>query len=177
MAHFLLNDFKQYKNLDLTDTSDDSIIDTILYGVEGFLKTQYNIYLQPELVTLKFNGDGTDTLILPTNQIEIVNLYIDDILQDLSKFYLEYNVLKNIDSVFTKGIQNIKIDANLGYNELPNDLKLAVFILADKIYNDNKNNVDSLSTISDPNMGRLAFVNNIPKKFYIFINPYIIINL
>lgn len=130
--------------LDLEDdTYSGGIIQTVLDGVDAFVKNYCHRNFESIEYTEYFDGDGEKNLYLPRYPISDVSLYIgddDDIeeadLVDADDYIVyEYGRLYK-SSGFTSGHKNIKVIYTAGFSadDMPKDLKLACKILIQVIY-------------------------------------------
>jgi len=176
--HYLLDEFKVYKNMDLNDSSNDMLMNTILSGVEHFFNTHYGIYLkESDVITKKFSVKG-GIVILPSYNVNIISAKLDGNDYDISDLYTEGNILKSKENLLTDGIDNFELTYTLGFNvgEIPQNLKLALFIFTDYLYEKTLNNESNISSFSDPVGGREVLIKTIPKEISYFIAPYIVYN-
>jgi len=172
MAHYLLDEFKLYKDIDLNDADKDDKISMMLSSVEKFLNKTYGIYLKKtNEITEKFSVLG-NTILLPSNNIEVTKVVINDKEWDLDDLYLKGNVLKSINNPFPKGIKNAEVTYKLGFDEIPYDLKIAVFILTSKLSQSAENSGEEMEYMTDPLGGRIKMLKNIPPEFFMLIAPY-----
>ena len=180
MSNRYLDKYKLYKNIATDDTSLDDLLNQLLDSGETYFKS-YNIYLEEETVTFKYNGNGDNMLTLPTLTIQsIEEIKIGGVSIDLINFYREGNLLYYIGNVFIKGIQNIEVTLKVGYTDVdstPDDLLLALLIFVDKLYESVKNNENSVSYMQDSVGGNSHYTPNLPKNFYVLIKPYEVIRL
>ena len=183
MSHILLDEFKVYANIQNDNTEFDDLLNQLLYSIEDFLKNQYGIYLVKTNFKKYFNGNGKNIMYLPYTNLLINELKINEDLIDSNHYIVDEFLLKLKNPlVFTQGFQNIYIDFDTGYyvddiSQIPQDLKLAIFILVNKLFENVKNNTDTIKTFSDPVSGRMQMLNSIPNEFYMLINKYIPINI
>lgn len=172
MAHYLLDEFKLYKDIDLNDTDKDDKISMFLSAVEKFLNTTYGIYLQKTDEITETFSVLSNTILLPSINIELVKVVVDDVEYDLSEVYLQGNVLKAINNPFQNGIKNAQVTYKLGFDEIPYDLKIAVFILTAKLLQSAENSGEEMDYMTDPVGGRMKMLKNIPPEFFMLIAPY-----
>ena len=175
-----LDEFKEYKNIPSDNTDTDTILNKILDGAEGYLKSQYQLYLEKESISKIYNGKNLDFIVLPSKYISLSNVNIDSVDIDLNNFYLNDNLLFYINNFYPSGIQNIKVDFDIGFettDDIPKDLKLAFFILADKYYENIQQNMNNFDYVADSDFGRQKMLNTLPKNFYLLLQPHISISL
>ena len=172
--HYLLDEYKVYKTIDLTDDTEDKILSEILYGVEEYYKQAFGIYYQKEQKTDVFSVKN-GIVVLPFMDVEIISAKLNGEDYDINDLYLIGNVLKSKTNGLTDGIMNFELTYNVGYDfeNIPFDLKLALFIFTDKLYEKVDNNANLNSSITDPVGGRAVFVQKeIPKEVKVLLAPY-----
>jgi len=172
MSHYLLDEFKIYKDINLDDTDKDDKISLFLSAVEKFLNKTYGIYLKKtDEITEKFSVLG-NTILLPSNNVEVTKVVINDKEWDLDDLYLKGNVLKAINNPFPNGVKNAEVTYKLGFDEIPYDLKIAVFILTSRLLSSAENSGEEMEYLADPVGGKMRMVKNIPSDFFLLIAPY-----
>ncbi len=148
MASRFLDDFKNYKEFDLTDTSQDEIMNLVLDASESYIENECNIILAESTKTLNISGNGTNTIYLDASPINsIVSVKIDDVIQDINDFVVINNHLYYKVSTFTSGALNVLVAITTGYSptSISNTLKLAILKLADKLFTDATDNRDGVT--------------------------------
>jgi len=183
MSHILLDEFKVYANIQSDVNTYDDLLNQLLFSIEDFLKNQYGIYLVKTNFKKYFDGNGKSVMYLPYSNIVVNELKIDDKLLNSSDYLVDEFILKLKNPlIFAQGFQNIYINFDVGYyvddtSQIPQDLKLAIFILVNKLFENVKNNTDTIKTFSDPVSGRMQMLNSIPNEFFMVVNKYIPISL
>jgi len=178
MAHRLLNSFKVYADLDLANTDKDDKISLALTAAETFINNRYNIMLESKSFVETFDGDGTNVIRTTYRIDSLVSVLIDGVDDGLSNYSIKDNVIRLISGNTTTGYGNIIVTYMVGYDTLPQDLELALYKLANKLYTDAdeaREGVNNFST--DTKTGITYVVQHLPTSFETLINPYRIIAL
>ena len=160
MANILdKSDVKNFLGIPSAASADDTLITTIIAQIEAEIKTYCKRkYFQATSLTEYYDGDGTDILLLKEYPIvSVTSLYDDtdrvygsdtkigsaDIIIYGDEGYIRLDGLS-----FTKGEKNIKITYKAGYGTgtgetaMPEDLKLALVMLASAVYLEGKAGVN-----------------------------------
>jgi len=171
-----LDEFKEYKDIPTDNTDTDTILNKVLDGAESYLKTQYYVYLEKESLTKKLNGKNYNFVVLPNKYISLTSVKIDGVDIDLANFYVSGNLVYYINNIFSFGVQNIEVDFDIGFedsDDIPADLKVAFFIVADKLYENVQQNTNTIDYSADSNFGRVKTLNTLPDTFYRLLQPHI----
>jgi hypothetical protein len=169
--HPLLDNFKVYKGI-VDDTSQDDKLSMLLYTVTDFLKSVFNLQvLKQEDITKTYNVQN-HIIVLDEFPINLTNLVVEGVQQDLSDIYVIKNIIKNVKTPLQNGYGKAEVTYDAGFDEIPMDLQTAIFILAARLYENSENSGESMEYLSDPNMGRMRMLKQIPPEFYILIAPY-----
>jgi hypothetical protein len=94
--------------------------------------------------TLILSGTGFDRIILPVHPItEVTELLIDGVAYDVDNLILDDKWLKSKDgsSIFTDGINNLKLTCRAGYSTLPDIIKLTVLRIASLLATEGNGNI------------------------------------
>ena len=178
MAHRLLNSFKAYADLDVANTAKDDKISLALTAAETFINNRYNIMLESKSFVETLDGNGTNIIRTTYRIASLVSVLIDGIDNGLANYSIKDNTIRLISGKVTKGYGNIIVTYMVGYNTLPQDLELALYKLANKLYTDAdeaREGVNKFST--DTKTGITYIAQNLPTSFETLINPYRIIDL
>jgi len=135
-----INVLKQMLNIDLDDTSKDSYLDFILSTSEKIVEN----YTECKLTPININNEiylGNNSRFLwlksiPVNSIIKVEispfgngLYVNDISSYIEILNSQTGKIFNSYSLFNAGTKYI-ISYNAGFNEIPDDLKFAIYQIA-----------------------------------------------
>jgi hypothetical protein len=175
-----LNDYKTYKNIVSSNTDDDDLLNQILDGVQSYFEDEYSIYLESEDKDLYYSGNNNKYLVLPTKYLSLNSVTMDGSDVDLATLYVEDNLLWNTITYFTKGFGNIKVSAHLGFDStsnIPKSLLEAFLILADKFYENAKQNGNSIDLYTDPVAGHMRIKDSLPKTYFTLLQPHIVYKL
>ena len=165
MASVFLDDFKRYLEFDVTDETQDNLINDVLLGTQAYIGKTYGTVIGQLTRSVKLNGDGLSYLYLNESPlVSISALTISGTFQDTSNYYFKDNEIRLIAGNFSVGKQNIEIDYVVGYDDtdIPDDLKLALFKLSEKLYYDATQNRDGITTVSNDIKQRASFYDKIP---------------
>ena len=189
--HPLLAELKQFLEIDDAFTDKDALLNMLLQGAEAFIKSRYGIVLTPTTETMVFSGDGTtNKLLLPVKVVRINYLKINGDLIPTSDYILSKNsaiILKG--GTFTKGVGNIEVNASYGFylgglavpppgfKPIPGDLKVALFKLTEKLYNDATQNRDGVNAYTADVSQRATFYDKIPRIAELTFNAYMRISI
>jgi len=180
MNHILLDEYKKYKNIDLTNTDEDPQLNIVLSGVTNYLLNQYGIVLeQTQLVDEFYISTNTNKIFINTDVVSIDKVYEDNIEQDINNYKFFNGILRKLLGNFPLN-KYVRIEYTVGYpsvDSIPDGIKLAIFIFADKIYEDIQNNANLISSLSDPVGGREVFKKYLPKEIKLLLAPYYYINI
>ena len=177
MSHPLLDEYKQYKNI-VGDSSQNDRIDSVLYSVTDFLKTGFGIAVVQEIGLNETLSVKSNMIVLKYLPINITALTINKKSWDLTDIYTEGNVVKGINTPLPNGKRNATITYDIGYlvdsnnNDIPFDLRMAVYILTAKLLENADSSGESIDYMSDPVGGRFKLLKAIPTEFYMLIAPY-----
>ena len=181
MIHPLLNNYKQYKNI-VDDTSQDERISSVLYGVTDFLKSAFGIPILQEDISEVLSVKN-HTLLLTYIPKNIISIYVNSSVWDLTNVYNEGNIVKDSINPLPNGKRNAQIEYTIGYlidssnNELPYDLQMAIFILTARLLDNANNSAESVDYLSNTLGDKIRVLQNIPSEFYMLINPYRVMRL
>jgi hypothetical protein len=141
-----LNDFKQFIEYDLDDTSVDSILQIALDSAQQYVSTYCNSEFTPREVTYSPSSiKDTKRLELPFYPITgITSIKFKGVPQDLTKFYVEnyVDLISDIALPTTRG--DLEIVIQIGYTDIPSDIKYAILKIADKFFTDVYDNRDGV---------------------------------
>lgn len=169
--HPLLDDFKIYKGIE-NDVTQDTKLSMLLYTITDSLKISFGIQTIKEVgITEKFSVKN-NKIVVNIIPININSLTINDKIWDLENIIVEGNVIKDIKNPITNGNYNAEINYDAGFDTMPYDLELAIFILAARLYENSDNSGESMEYLSDPRLGRMKMLKQIPPEFYMLIAPY-----
>lgn len=178
MASVFLEEFKRYLEFDVTDDREDTLLDIVLLGTQSFIGSVYGTVIGQQVVTDTLNGNGQAYYYLNQSPIvTISSLSIDGTAVDIGDYYFKDNEIRMITGTFTSGTQNVDINYTIGYDtsDIPDDLKLALFKIAEKMYYDASQNRDGVSVISNDIKQRASFVDKIPLVAESILNSYRVI--
>jgi hypothetical protein len=191
LNHPLLVDLKQFLELDDTYTDKDAMLNMLLKGAEDFINSRYKIVLRPTTKIRYFSGDGfTNTLYMPTRVARVLTLKVDGTLVDPEDYILSNNnaiILKT--GTFAKGVGNIEVHVGVGYylgdlavpppgyEEIPGDLKVALFKLVEKLFNDATQNRDGVNAYTADVSQRATFYDKIPRVAELTFNAYMTVGV
>ena len=125
-----LGKVKEFLRLDIID--DDVLITDLIGRVDSQIKERAKKTLEATDFTERYDGDGTNELMVakfPINSVAF--LKIDNIVIDSGDYYVykEAGVVKLDRGSFTEGNQNIEISYNAGYVTAPAELEKAAICL------------------------------------------------
>jgi len=118
--------FKLFNNIDLTDTSEDTLIDFCLTTAQAEIEKYIGYSLEAKDYTTKIDGvEGyfMNIGIKPINSITSIS--IDGNAQTINNFIFRnsFIIQKNKENVFTEGIENVEIVYNAGWTTVPDDIQ------------------------------------------------------
>jgi len=153
------DEFLKFKGKLANKTDDVDVIDDMITQVSTFIISMCNLDgITTATGTEYFSGNGTSNCIHPKNKpINSVTLLADDTDRTFgsdstfaSDEYVisDSNRIELLDTVFNKGIQNIKLIYSYGEATTPHDLKLLCLRLLSKVY-DTKLNPSNQSITRD----------------------------
>ena len=174
MSHPLLDDYLQYKNI-VDDSSQNDRIDAVLYAVTDFIKNTYGVAVVYESNLNEVVSIKSNQIILKYQPINITALTINGNSWDLSNTYQIGNVLLGLNDPFPNGKQNASITYDIGYDSaanVPNDLKMAVFILTARLYENANNSAESVDYLSNNLGDRIRILKSIPPEFSMLMSSY-----
>ena len=181
MSNVYLTDFKTYLEFTLDDVDHDSLLDMLLGASQGFISSLYNVYTFGTTESLTLNGNGKSYMYLSFTPITGVTvLTIDGEAIDVSEYYFVDNAIHLMDgAIFSRGNMNVTMDVAYGYtiDTVPDDLKFALFKIAEKTYYDATQNREGVSTLSNDIKQRASFYNEIPEIAEIILSTYKKFNL
>jgi hypothetical protein len=175
-----LTDYKVYKNINASNTDDDDLLNQILDAAQNYFEEQYSIYLESKDKDLVYSGNNTIYLTLPTKYISLNSVKVDSKDIDTANFYIEENLLYYTTGYFPGGYGNIVISVHLGFDStsnIPKSLLEAFLIMADKYYENSKQNGNNIDLYTDPVAGHMKIKNDLPKTFYTLIQPHLVYSL
>lgn len=175
MAHRLLNDFKKFAELAVEEIDKDDKISLMLSSAEKYIKDAYNIAIQEETIVQTFDGEAVSYITLSYAPTALTSVVLDGDIIDNVNFSIRDNVLRYLDNIFTIGYDNVVVTYTTGYadTDIPGDLKLALFKLANKFYIDADEERDGVSSYqTNTKTGVYYEVQHLPTSFEILINPY-----
>ena len=178
MASVFLDEFKQYLEFDITDETEDVLINDVLLGTQSYISTTYGTVIGQVTKTITLNGNGNAYYYLNESPIiSITSLTISDTLQNTDNYYFKDNEIRLITGTFISGTQNVELEFTVGYDtsSIPDDLKLALFKIAEKMYYDASQNRDGVTTISNDIKQNASFVDKIPYLVQSILYAYRII--
>lgn len=177
MSHRLLDDFKAYIDYDLADVTKDDVLSLCLSASEGFLKDTHGINCELKEITVVLDGDGNDYVYLPNIISSISKVTIDSVELDITTVSPRYNKVRLKEGSFTSGIDNISITYTVGYQDIsiPNNLKVAMYKLAFKLFKDTDESRDGIANYKTNIKTGIDFIQqHLPDTFEFLIQPYII---
>ena len=175
-----LSDFKTYKGINQDNSDTDSLMNQTLNAIQDALAKEYWVYLDSTDNTFVFSGNNQNKLFLPTYYFTLNSIKINGTSIDLSKFYIEGNIIHYINNTFPKGYGNIEVSVKLGFSskdDIPKSLLEAFLIYADNVYESALTNNNSNTVITDPVGGHMTMVNKLPGSFYRLLNPHVVVNM
>ena len=180
MSHILLDEYKQYKSIDLANTSEDEQLNIILAGVTNYLLEQFGIVLeQTSLLDTWYISYLTNKIFINRDVGSIISIKVNNELQKLDDYSYRNGILKKKVSNFPQNV-DVDVEYTVGYQDIasiPEGIKLAIFIFADKLYEDIENNSNLISSMTDPVGGREVFKRNLPKEIKMLLSPYYYISI
>jgi hypothetical protein len=141
-----LNEYKEYAGFDLADTSKDTYLTTLANNVESEVLSVLDRNLEFDERTEYYDGDGSEVLnpdnypIISVSSLKYLENEVDDNWVEID--YTRLLIVERATSiritgtVFPKGVQNIEITYEGGYEEIPGNIKEAskmLFALAYKV--------------------------------------------
>ena len=169
-----LQEFKQYREMELNNTEFDTLLDIALTAAHDYIERYCNILLSQDTITVTMDGTGTSIITIdkyPINSID--SLSISGTTIDSSVYYIRGNMIGLKYGVFTSGIDNVSVTLSIGYQALPDMLRLCLFKLADKLYSDAVDNKDGVVSYTTGNGVSEKFSDDvIPSTIYDMLNQY-----
>ena len=175
MSHRLLDDFKGFLSYDLSDSTKDDALSLALGASESALYSVYGIELESKNKTEVFDGEGTSYYLLSEGVTSIVSLTVDSVVIELTDIYIKNGYLKLKTGTITSGIQNCTLVYSVGYAdaELPENLKMALFKLANKLFSDTEESRDGISNYTTgTKVGTDYIAKHLPDTFEFLVQPY-----
>ncbi len=131
-----LKETKIWLGIDVTDNSDDDVINAILAPADKWIKEYCQRDFELTSYTSElYDGQGHQNLFLKHYPvIEVTGLEIDGEAIDLDDLITYENGTLYYAAGFPGGHQNISVTYSAGYATLPEDLKLATNMLVKMIY-------------------------------------------
>lgn len=126
MSLVSLNDYKEFARISLSDIGEDAKLQKIADETESEVKEYLNRDLELKDYVEVYDGNGSNEIILnqfPINEVSKIEFYEDEWIEGTyTRLYIDNSVIGIEGLVFTKGIQNIRISYNAGYEEVPGDI-------------------------------------------------------
>lgn len=172
-----VDEVKEALDLALTDTSQDAklgpIIDGVCRSIEDYIGR--TVVAQTETAE-KFDGDGTDILLLKPPVISLTTLINDETTLTVTTDYVLYagiGKVKLINSTFVEGPQTVSVTYRHGWEaaNVPASLKAAALMWAIKRFQDIKN--DRLGVTSKTFGDQtISYIGRMPDEVREAIQPY-----
>ncbi len=138
----------------------NTLFSTVAHGVLGTLKNQYNIYIEAETITSTIFIDS-EVFELPANPVNTLNsLTYDGVIVDPTTYsWYGRDVLLTIP--FTDYRIPVVASLDVGYTEIPTDLKLAVYRHIDAIIFSIEKGTDSIEKVLNSTGNTTYYRNDI----------------
>jgi uncharacterized phiE125 gp8 family phage protein len=120
---------KTYLKIELIDTSEDALFESLINAVSDQIENYCRRKLRERTYTDE-EYDGTDNCNLLLSQFpvsSVSDVKIDDVSIDPSEYKIrkDTGILVRTNSRWPEGVMNIKVTHVSGYNPVPSDLELA----------------------------------------------------
>lgn len=150
MAYIVLNDLKLLLDINLTNTSEDSILQLFI-DVADEVISEYTGIIVPvsSRVGVLYDGTGLPDLYIEAPVVNLTSLEIADTRKEVltngtlltsDDYVITWGIgkISLVNKVFPKGLQNIRISYDTGYASTPNPIKQVALELAAKSYKDHR---------------------------------------
>lgn len=122
----------------------------------------YKTLPEGETVTYKYDGDGTNIVLIKDchtiTEVRVGDMVVEPLQYPSNKPYVSRLILE--DMIFPKGNQNVEVDATHSMaKELPEDIKLAATVMVAGIYN-NRNSAGKVGTTERIGSYQVTYHNN-----------------
>lgn len=148
-----LTDFKEHLDIDSTDTSKDNFLINVLNAAWKAAVNYIGYDLNVTNYVEYYDGDGSDTILLEQFPVISITSIYDDTARQFGPetllqttdyvFYPKTGKVQKLNSgnqyvvigipfspiVFNKGVQNVQVTYQAGYNPIPYDAARAVILL------------------------------------------------
>jgi hypothetical protein len=164
-----LANFKAYNNLS-DDKTDDTLITNHIQYTQKIIEKYLGFPVEANDYEYSLDGSISYFIGLPIKPINtLTSLSIDGVAAAVGDFSIRDNHIINIDKsyVFTEGFQNIEVEVNAGFDEIPADIAGVALEIASLLWSEKGQNIGVTSkTIDD--MGTRVFYKN--TKFDDYLN-------
>lgn len=176
MENDLLLEFKAFINI--TDTEIDTELLSILKMAESFIYDYYNVAIfskqLSEVIKPLYGINVIYTKRGLISDLTSITLNGEAVTID-SNFYFEGNQIIFSDDYILQTTDRIVVNYTVGYNDIllvPSSLKMGLFIIGKKIYNDKENNSDSYIQVSSGIKENVKFIDQIPVMADSILNTF-----
>lgn len=153
LAIFALADIHNYLNIPIGTTSDDPVFIVIGNGVSAYVERRTNTLWKARDYVLTKDGDGRDKLLrLPRPINSVASLTVSGIVfvenTDFFVYTDDGTIKLACGREFCRGRQNVVLDFNAGYTDVPYDIVQAGLELFKSCYDELKTGAVSMSQIT-----------------------------
>ena len=160
----LLKYFKDYLQIDSSDTTEDTFLQNILLSAESFIYEYYGIAILERDLTEFFTFNGKFIYTKRGYIKELVEIKENgDTVTDLTVYYSDRN--KIVPPTYLAYGTKISVDYKVGYDNIDDisyGLRAGLFIFGKKIYTDATKNADNYTQISSNIKENVKFVEELP---------------
>jgi hypothetical protein len=136
MALLTLAEYKNYSHI--TNNNADARLTQIILSAEKYFLNRVKRIIEQDTITDElYDGDNTNELVLKNYPIvSVTELQINDNIIDVDDYaiYNSEGIIKLKNSIFLRGIQNIKITYVAGFSAVPEDIKMAIAEVVSRKY-------------------------------------------
>lgn len=173
--NIFLSPFKEYLERDVTNEEQDAVLNICLNSAQQFIETSIGIVIGNRDETLLLNGNGFSFIQSDVWPLTVISsITIGDTLQDISNYYFDGYEIGLLTGVFTSGTRNVEVEVSVGYTDtnIPADLLMALFKLAEKQFIDATDNREGISLLSNDIKQRVSYTNKLPPFVVQVFNSY-----
>jgi len=129
MSYITIDDLRKYTG---SYDEDNATLQICINSAEQIINDYVGFQCEPQEYSITLSGIGTERLLVNYPIQEITELYIDDVEQSVDEYSINGRWIIRNDgrSVFTEGINNIRLTFVGGYTDIPDIFKLTALRIA-----------------------------------------------